>query len=269
MGRSNVNAVQVGQDTKISLCSQTKGRLRVPMAQTAVFTPKMSVGMVGEFDDRFPVLTYGTYEGCTTSFEHFQADTGDVNAMIMDTNPFGNIQPMSEALAVMCQEKMWVNYYSPTLGYQYGFDYANKLVLSGNPNSQNIKDPAKITKTFEGAVHIGAIGKTGQACALQYVRFTCGSPAFVTTDDVVMTGGNTTGAFPNVPVAIPLPSEANLGVSQLYVDAYKNGKQINGNSNLGSVDFTITGSNFLPTVAGVATDVFEVMVCVQPATPIS
>src|SRR5208283_5999282 len=98
---------------------------------------------------------------------------------------------------------------------------------------------------------------TGQACALQYTRFTCGSPAFVSPDDVVMTGGNTTGAFPNAPVAIPNPSEANLGASQLYVDAYKNGKQLNGNSALGSVDFTITGSNFLPTVAGVATDIFE------------
>ena len=144
MGRSNVNAVQVGMDTKINLGSFSHGRLRVPLAQTCSFTPKLTTAIVGEFDNRFPVMTYGTYEGCTTSFEHFLADTGDVNAMIMDTNPAAVIQPMIEPLAVMNETRLWVNYYSPKLGYQYGCDYANHLVLSGGPNTQTIKDPTKL-----------------------------------------------------------------------------------------------------------------------------
>ena len=272
MGRSNVNAVQVGNDTRISLCSQSHGRVRVPLAQTCTFTPKMASGMVGEFDNRFPVMTYGTYEGVTVAFEHFLADNGDINAMIMDTNPFNSVQPMLEAVAVMNQERVWVNYYSPTLGYQYGFDYANRLVMSGNPNSQTIKDPAKITKSFEGAVHFGAVGKTGQVCSLQYVRFVGSAPAFKTPDDILMVGG--IGTFPNAPVAIPLPTQANMGVTQNYVDAYKNSAQINGNPVQDGVsgqpvDFTISGTTFTPYVApNGTTDVYEVMVCVQPSSPI-
>ena len=266
MGRSNVNAIQVGQDTKISICSYSHGRKRVPLAQTFSVTPKLTGGIVGEFDDRFPVMTYGTYEGCTTSFEHFLSDTGDVTAMIMDTNPAENIQPMIEPLAVMNECEVWVNYYSPKLGYQYGCDYVNHLILQGNPNTQTIKDPAKITKSFEGAVHMGFIGKTGQKCALQYTRFVYGTPTFATPDDVAIT---TVGTLPNAAIAFPLPAEANLGPSQNYVDCKKNGTQLNGNSYAGAVDFTLTGSTFAPTVPPTTGDVIEIWTIAQPSSPIS
>ena len=274
MGRSNVNTVQVGQDTKINLWSQTHGRMRVPLAQTFVVTPKMAAGVVGEFDNRFPVLGYATYEGCGLSFEHHQGDNGDVNAMMMDTNPFGNVQPMIEALAVECESGVWVNYYSPQLGYQYGFDYVSRIRLQANPNNQSTKDPNKVTKTFEGLVHFGMVGKTGQKCAAQLVRFTSTPVAFATFDDVALSGS--TGTFPNAPVAIPLPPEANLGASQLYIDAYKinpaagsTKTQLNGNSNQGTVDFTISGSTFTLAVAPTAGDVYEILVAVQPSSPIS
>ncbi len=274
MGRSNVNTVQVGQDTKISLLSQTHGRMRVPLAQTFVITPKMNAGVVGEFDNRFPVTGYGTYEGCSVSFEHHQGDIGDVNAMLMDSNPSGPLQSMIEAVAAECVSCCWVNYYSPQLGYQYGFDYVSQIRLQSNPNNQSTKDPTKVTKTFEGLVHVGVIGKTGQKAALQLVRFTASPVNYATADDVALTGS--TGTFPNAPVAIPLPAEANLGAGQIYVDAYKINPaagvmktQLNGNSNNGTVDFTITGSTFTLAVAPTAGDVYEILVAVQPSTPIS
>lgn len=280
--RSNINDVQVGLDTKISLVSATHGRKRVPLAQTLTFTPKKTVTPVGEFDDRYPVLTYETYEGATVAFETMQADQIDVDAMIMDLDsnqaiivddPANNQQ----IRAIYC------NFTGRNTGYQYGAEYLEACRLSGNPVSHALKTATKRTQTFEGTRYFRVGGKTGQKAAIQYVRFTNGVASYVTSDDVQM-GSNSTGTFPNAPVAYPLPPEENRGSTQNYISAFwtKSGAnvatQLNGNANDGAVDFIITNavftlqSNGLANIPGGATsagDIVEFFVVVQPATPIS
>lgn len=280
--RTNINDLQVGLDTKISMVSATHGRKRVPLAQTLSFTPKKTVTPVGEFDDRYPVMTYETYEGATVAFETMQADQVDVDAMIMDLDPNQAII-VSDPANHQQLRAIYCNFTGRNLGVQYGAEYLEACRLSGNPTSHALKTATKRTQTFEGTRYFRVGGKTGQKAAIQYVRFTDGSPTFATADDVLM-GSHLTGTFPNTPIAYPLPPEENRGATQNYISAFwtKSGAntatQLNGNSNDGAIDFLITNAIFtlqtgglggIPTGGTSAGDIVEFFVVVQPATPVS
>lgn len=267
MGRSNINDIQVGQDTKISIVSYSHGRKRVPLAQSLAFTPKKAVNIVGEFDDRYPVLTYETYEGVDVNFETLQADQIDLDAMIMDQDPNSaviNMDPANNG-----QVNIYCNYFGRNTAYQYGGEYAERCRLSGQPNTHSLKDATKRNQTFMGTRYFRIEGKTGFKAAIQYTRFV-NVPAFVTADDVAMTGS--TGVFPNQPFPFPLAPTANNGViggTQNYIAAFKNGLPINGNANLGATDFTISVNTMTTAVPTVAGDVIEVYTVCSPANPIS
>lgn len=280
--RSNINDVQVGLDTKISMVSATHGRKRVPLAQTLTFTPKKTVTPVGEFDDRYPVLTYETYEGGSVAFETLQADQVDVDAVMMDLDANQAII-VSDPANHQIVRAIYSNFTGRSTGYQYGAEYLEGCRVSGNPTSHALKTPTKRTQNFEGTRYFRIGGKTGQKAAIQYTRFTDGAPTYATPDDVAM-GGHSTGTFPNAPVAYPLPPQENRGTTQNYISAFwtKSGQsaatQLNGNSNDGAVDFIITNAIFtlqangLAAIPGGATsagDIIEFFVVVQPATPVS
>jgi hypothetical protein len=271
--RTNINDVQVGNDTKISLVSNTHGRKRLPLAQTCVFTPKKTVTPVGEFDDRYPVLVYETYEGSTVSFETAQADQADLDAMIMDLDP-NQAVIVNDPANHQQLRAIYCNYTGRNSGYQYGFEYAEQCRLSGHPTNNALKTETKRSANFEGTRYFKSTGKTGQKAAIQYVRFTDGTPTFATTDDVLMTN-HTTATFPNAPVAYALPAEENRGATQNYISAWRTPSgtttpiALNGNSADGTVDFTITSTALTLTTPTAAGDIVEFFVVVQPATPIS
>lgn len=281
MGKSNINDVQVGLDTKISLVSNTKGRKRVPLAQTLAFTPKKAVTAIGEFDNRYPVITYESYEGANVAFETFQADQVDVDAMMMDLDSNQAII-VEDPANNQVLKAIYCNFIGRNTGYQYGAEYIENCRMSANPTAHAVKSETKRTHTFEGTRYFRVGGKTGQKAAIQYVRFTDGAPVLATPDDVLM-GSHTTGSFPNAPVAYPLPVEEGRGATQNYISAFRTVNpstapvvtQLNGNSADGNVDFVITNAIFtlqLNGVGGAGTntgDIVEFFVVVQPTNPIS
>lgn len=231
---SLINDIQVGQDTRIDICSYSHGRKRVPMAQSLSFTPNKTVGVVGEFDNRSPVLVYETYEGVDVAFETNLADQVDTDAMIMDVDPNTPVIQMDHAQTK--QVRVFCNYTGRNTGYIYAAEYAENLRVSSNPSTSTLKDPTKVPYTFKGSRHVKVEGKTGQKCSIQYNRFYKTTATFVTADDIAFAGQ--VGTFPKKPVTLPNAGGATT-VDNLAV--VKNGTK------LASTAFTID------TVAGTIT----------------
>jgi hypothetical protein len=195
---SIINDIQVGQDTKIEVSSRSHGRKRIPMAQTLGFTPAKTVTQVGEFDNKNPILTFETFDGVEVSFEVMQADQADLEAMVMDQNPAGNIVAMDQSQTG--EVRIWCNYTGRNTGYVYAAEFAEDLRLSANPSTSTLKDPTKQAYTFKGTRYVRVKGKTGQKCSIQYNRFV-NTPTYATADDINFAGS--VGTFPKTPVDIP------------------------------------------------------------------
>lgn len=246
---SIINDVQVGQDTRINIQSLSHGRKRVPMVQTMTITPKESAGVIGEFDNRSPVMTYHTYESAEITFEAMKADQADLDCMIMDQDP-------NEAIVVLNKENVkentiWVNYLGKNTGNKYSAEYLENCVCDTSTTSSTIKDPTKNNYKFLCGRYLRFTGKTGQKCAIQYNRFV-NTPLTATPDDIALTGS--TGTFPKAPVSVPIPDSS----TQNYIRVVKNGTPMTYGT-----DFTIAGLTLTLVVSSVSGDVVECWTVVQ------
>lgn len=222
---SIINDIQVGQDTRIDIGSFSHGRKRVAMAQTLSFTPTKSVNVVGEFDNRNPVLVYETYDGVEVAFEANQADQADLDAMIMDQDPNAPVVAMDHSQTG--QVRIWCNYTGRNTGYVYAAEFAEDLRNSANPVNSTLKDPTKRSYTFKGTRYVRVEGKTGQKCSIQYTRFVK-TPTYATTEDIAFVAS--VGTFVKKPCNIPQYGGATNTDNLAVV---KNGTKLT------STDFTI------------------------------
>jgi len=244
-----INDVQIGKDTRIDICSQSHGRKRVPMAQTLSFTPTKAVTLVGEFDNRYPVTNFETFEGVDVAFEVTMSDQNDVEAMIMDTNLDSNViqndPAQHQPVTIFC------NYTGHNSGYGYAAEYAEGLRVSAFPTTSNLKDATKTPYSFKGTRYLRVAGKKGQKCSIQYDRFTRGTVPVVTADDNPL-DSNGAGTFDKLPITLPLAGGAN---GPNYIRVKKNGQIVESG-------FTIVSSTF--TASGIADqDIYEVWTVTQ------
>ena len=245
---SIINDVVVGQDTRIDICSYSHGRKRIPMAQTLTFTPKKTVNVVGEFDNRSPVITYETYDGVEVAFEAHQADQTDLDAMIMDEDP--NAALIGVAHENTAQVRVWANYKGRNTGYGFAAEWAEGLRNHANPVSSTLKDPTKKSYTFTGTVYRRVAGKQGQKCSIQYNRFV-NTPGYATADDIAFAGS--VGTFPKTPVLIPIGNVSGVATTVPALNVVKNGTALTN-----VTDYAITGSTITRVAAPIAGDVVEV-----------
>lgn len=246
---SVINDIQVGQDTRIDIGSYSHGRKRVPMADSLSFTPAKTVTMIGEFDDRNPVLTFETFDGVDVKFGVTQADQSDVDAMVMDCDP--NSPVISVDHSQTGQVHIWCNYTGRNTGYVYAAEYAEGLRVAGNPTTSSLKSATTKSFDFKGTRYVRVEGKTGQKASIQYNRFVK-TPVFATADDIAFVAQ--VGTFPKLPVALP-----NYGgaTTTPCLSVVKNGTILDPSK------YTITGSTITMVDTLVTGDVVEVWTVTQ------
>lgn len=257
MGQTFLNDVQVGQDTRINIGSASHGRYRVPLASTLAFTPAKNVGLVQEFDDRYPILAYETYDGIDVAFDAVLADNTVIDGAVMDVDSNSAAMVVNDPAQNQLIPAIWCNYQGRNLGYQYAAEYAEGLRVSSEPSTSSIKDPTKRNYGFKGTRYFRFTAQKGQKCSIQYNRFV-NSPVFHSPDDIASSGSTCT--FPTAPFAYSLAGQLT---TRNYINVRKNGVNLNGDATLGPVDFTISGTTLTLTVALVSGDVVEAWTAVQ------
>lgn len=251
MGQTFLNDVQVGVDTRINISTMSHGRYRVPLANTLAFTPKKSVGLVHEFDNRYPLLAYETYEGIGTAFDCVLADNTVIDGAIMDVDSNTASLVVNDPAQNQLIPAIWCNYKGRNLGYQYACEYAEGSRVSAEASVSSIKDPTKRNYGFEGTRYFRVVGQKGQNASIQYNRFVK-TPVFPTADDVASTGSSCT--FPIAPFAFPLAGQLT---TKNYIALRKNGVYLNGDATLGPIDFSIATTVLTLTAALAVGDVIE------------
>jgi len=179
---SSIKDIQLGKQSRMDIVSYSHGRLRIPIQQTLTITPKMSAGMVEEFDNDNPILTYRQYEGCDLAFEVLETDLPDLKAVLMDVDPAGTVIGYDESQ--LKRVNAFINYTGKNSTIVYMGDYIENLNLSASPVTGTLKDPMKVTRTFMGTRRVNVEAKQGGKCQIFYDRFYSGSAVFSTPDDV-------------------------------------------------------------------------------------
>jgi hypothetical protein len=244
---SRVVDLQTGKKTKPWIVSQSFGRYREPLIQTASITREMTVDMIPEFDNVNMAASVRTYNGTKASFEYVSSQNTNIESMVMNTNPLLPIVMFDPAQTAQV-DVFWTD-----KGINSGTSYASRALFGGkmeaNTISEDTKSAMKKTMGFSFIQEKEIIN--GQ---IQYTRFTQATVAFVTADDVSFSAG--AGTFPTTAKAM-----TNTDGTTIFAMWVK----FNGIPVTDTTQYTITATTFTPTTLPVSGDVWEVFTVIPAA----
>lgn len=239
-----------GVRTKLVLVSATHGAVRVPLAQSLNYTPKLTERNINEFDNLEIAQVVTTFDGVDVTFDYLDSDSKYVDAMFADVSP---------AAAVVIDDPSnykKVNAFANLKGLDSGKIVASILVKSarakGAPYTEPVKEEAKVTRDLSANNVIKVKGK-----AIKYDRFVASGWSGAGTygqsvppndsSDIVLPG---TSGYSGALSKTAVPYDGASGYD-LYV--LKNGSDVTGVSG-----YEMTSGVFSVDVAPGSGDVWEV-----------
>ena len=153
-----------GVRTKLVLVSYSHGSVRVPLAQSFDYTPRISERTLNEFDNLEPVQVVTFYDGIDVKFDYLDTDSKLVEAMFADTDPGATVtvdDPSNYKL---------VHIFANMKGLESGKIFASLVAkgcrTKGAPYTEPTKEEAKVTRDLSGLNVLKIKG-----AAMQYQRF--------------------------------------------------------------------------------------------------
>jgi len=159
-----------GVRTKLVLVSQNHGAIRVPLAQSLNYTPKLTERTINEFDNLEAAQIVTTFDGVDATFDYLDSDSNLVDAMFADVDPLGNVivdDPSN-------YKKVYA--YANMKGLESGKIFAAVLIKNarakGSPYTEPVKEEARVTRDLSATNVLKIKGQ-----AIYYQRMLAAAPA--------------------------------------------------------------------------------------------
>lgn len=152
-----------GVRTKVVLASLNHGAVRVPLAQSFNYTPKLTERNINEFDNLEVAQVITSFDGVDVSFDYLDSDSKLVDAMFADVSPAASVvldDPSNYKL---------VNVFANMKGIDTGLIISSVLCKAcrakGSPYTEPVKEEAKVTRDLSATNVIKVKG-----AAIMYAR---------------------------------------------------------------------------------------------------
>jgi hypothetical protein len=234
-----------GVRTKLVLVSLNHGAIRVPLAQSLNYTPKITERNIYEFDNLELASVVTNFDGVDVSFDYLDSDSNLVDAMMNDADPTADVVIDNPS------NYMKVYAFANMKGLETGKIFASVLMKNmrckGAPYTEPVREEAKVTRDMSAT---NVLKIKGQAIAYDRIVKSTG---FTGYDQVVP---------PNVSVDIKCagttPFAATLSKTAVKYDGtnydllvLKNGVEV-------TTGYTLTSTAFTPTAELGVADVWQV-----------
>ena len=158
-----------GVRTKVVLTSLTKGAVRVPLAQSFNYTPKITQRDINEFDNLEVAQIITSFDGVDISFDYLDSNSKLVDAM------FADVDPASAVVLDDPSNYKMVNVFANMKGIDTGLIVSSVLAKAcrakGSPYTEPVKEEAKVTRDLAGTNVIKVKG-----AAILYTRILASVP---------------------------------------------------------------------------------------------
>lgn len=153
-----------GVRTKLVLVSYSHGAIRVPLAQSLNYTPKITERNINEFDNLEVAQVVTTFEGADVSFDYLDTDSKLVDAMFADVNPAADVVIDDPS------NYQRVTGFANMKGIDSGKIIASILIkqgrAKGSPYTEPVLEEARVTRDLSANNVLKIKGN-----AIQYDRF--------------------------------------------------------------------------------------------------
>jgi len=234
-----------GVRTKLVLVSGSHGAIRVPLAQSLNYTPRLTERTINEFDNLEAAMVVTTFDGVDITFDYLDSDSNLVDASFADADPSGDV-----IIDDPSNYKM-VHVFANMKGLETGKIFASILAKNcrakGSPYTEPVKEEARITRDLSGTNVLKVKGG-----AILYSRILTAVPDVSVYDQAIPPN-----AYADLNMAVSTPfvatlaqSGEDLGGGKFYLWCLKNGVEV-------TTGFTVTATTFTAADTPVDTDVWE------------
>jgi len=234
-----------GVRTKLVLVSGTHGAIRIPLAQSFNYTPRITERTINEFDNLEAAQVVTTFDGVDVTFDYLDTDSKLVDACFADADPTSDI--IVDDPTNYQQVNLFANMKSLTTGKIFASVLAKSCRAKGSPYTEPVKEEARVTRDLSGTNVLKIKG-----AAILYTRILAATPAVTVYDQAIPPN-----AYTDLNFAGTTPFEATLAKTALsYNGSYalwvlKNGVEV-------TTGFTATATKFEVAAEPATTDVWEV-----------
>ncbi|MFA6971826.1 MAG: hypothetical protein WC208_10545 [Gallionella sp.] len=235
-----------GVRTKLVLVSQNHGSIRVPLAQTLNYTPKITERSINEFDNLEVAQVVTNFDGVDVTFDYLDSDSALVDAQ------FADVSPSSAVIIDDPSNYQKVYAYANMKGLESGLIFASVLIKNarakGAPYTEPVKEEAKVTRDLSATNVLKIKGK-----AIQYCRMLASTPDVSIYQQAVPPNIEIDLFFSaGAPYVTTLPKTAVYYEGTSYdLLVLKNGDEV-------TTGYTMTSTTFTVAVSPATTDIWEV-----------
>lgn len=232
-----------GVRTKLVLVSGNHGAIRVPLAQSFNYTPRITERTINEFDNLEAAQVVTSFDGVDVTFDYLDTESKLVDAM------FADVDPASAVIVDDPTNYQSVHVFANMKGLETGKIFSSVLAKScrakGSPYTEPVKEEARITRDLSGTNVLKIKG-----AAILYSRILASvSTAY---DQAIPPNCYVDLAFAGTtPFEATLPKTGLLYNGSYALWVLKNGEEV-------TTGFTVTATKFTVATAPAATDVWEV-----------
>ena len=222
-----------GVRTKLLLVSNTHGAVRIPLAQSFNYTPKLTERTINEFDNLEAAQVVTTFDGVDCSFDYLDSDSKLVDAMFADVDPAATV--VIDDPSNYQQVTVFANMKALTTGKIFSSVLVKACRAKGSPYTEPVKEEARITRDLSGTNALKIKGK-----AIQYDRILAtGSSGFAQ---------GATNAYTDIAFAASTPWAAALSKTAVIFDGASGyDLYVLKDGNPVTTGYTMTASGFTPT----------------------
>jgi hypothetical protein len=235
-----------GVRTKLIVVSYSHGTIRVPLAQSFNYTPRLTERTINEFDNLEAAQIVTSFDGVDITFDYLDSDSKLVEAM------FADVDPDSDAIVDDPTSYKKVYVFANMKGLESTKIFASVLAkgcrTKGAPYTEPVKEEAKVTRDLSGTNVLKIKG-----AAVQYERILAHTPDVSVYEQVIPPNAYADLNFPDSPgpYEITHAEDALSTNGKYYLVVLKNGSEV-------ITGFTATATKFTVADAPAATDVWEV-----------
>jgi len=237
-----------GVRTKLIVVSYSHGAVRVPLAQSFNYTPRITERTINEFDNLEAAQVVTTFDGIDVTFDYLDSDSKLVEAMFADADPDADV--IVEDPTNYKKVTIFANMKGLETGKIFASVLAKQCRTKGAPYTEPVKEEARITRDTSGTNVLkfkgAAILYTRIHLATGYSGYAQAIPPNAYTD--VGTSGYSGAAVTFGETLLPYD-----GVSGYDVYVLKNGEDVTG---VGAYSMNSTTFTVLEVLG--ANDVYEV-----------
>ena len=246
-----------GVRTKLVLVSGTHGAIRVPLAQSFNYTPKITERTINEFDNLEAALVVTTFDGVDVTFDYLDSDSKLVDASFADVNPASAV--IVDDPSDYQQVNLFANMKSLSTGKIFASILAKGCRCKGAPYTEPVKEEARISRDLSGTNVLKIKG-----AAILYTRILANTPNASVYDQAIppnayadqnfsgYSGGSGVSGYSGARIALAKTALVSDGASGYALYVLKNGVEAE------ATGYTMTSTTFEAIGEPLTTDVWEV-----------